>query len=139
MFWDSSAVVPLLLPETRSRRLTDLLASDHEPATWWATPVECQSALYGRHRERPLPGATVRTALQRIQAFAEDVDTIAATDAVRRRATRLLAIHPLRAGDALQLAAALIWCEDTPDGEAFLCLDERLRAAAANEGFDVLP
>jgi hypothetical protein len=81
----------------------------------------------------------MRAALQRLETFVEDTDTVAATEGVRRRAARLLAIHPLRAGDALQLAAALVWCEETPDGEAFVCLDERLRAAAAKEGFDVLP
>jgi predicted nucleic acid-binding protein len=139
MFWDSSAVVPLLLPEPRSSLLSDLLARDQEPAAWWATPTECQSALYRHHRQRPLGSAAMHAALQRLETFVEDTDTVAATEGVRRRAARLLAIHPLRAGDALQLAAALVWCEETPDGEAFVCLDERLRAAAAKEGFDVLP
>jgi hypothetical protein len=55
------------------------------------------------------------------------------------KALRLLGVHPLRAADALQLAAALILVRDDPAGRAFVCLDERLREAALLEGFRVLP
>ena len=51
MFWDSSALVPLLLAEPRSVDLTALLGGDKEPTLWWATPLECQSAIQRRHRE----------------------------------------------------------------------------------------
>jgi predicted nucleic acid-binding protein len=61
------------------------------------------------------------------------------TDELRDRAARLLDLHPLRAADALQLAAALDWCEERTTGAGFVCLDERLRAAATREGFDVYP
>jgi hypothetical protein len=47
--------------------------------------------------------------------------------------------HPLRAGDALQLAAALVSSEDAPQGETFVCLDTRLRDAARREGFAIRP
>ena len=139
MFWDSSALVPLLLPEPRSSYLSSLLARDDEVAVWWASPVECQSAIYRRHREKPLPVVGLTQALDRLQAIAEDVDTVAATDRVRHRAGRLLAVHPIRASDALQLAAALVWCEEHPRGETFVSLDERLRQAAIREGFLLLP
>ena len=55
------------------------------------------------------------------------------------RAMRLLTAHPLRPGDALQLAAALSWCGEKPAGAGFVCLDQRLREAAQREGFEVLP
>jgi len=48
---------------------------------------------------------------------------------------RLLRIHPLRAADAFQLAAALVACEERPAGFSFLTGDERLGEAAENEGF----
>ena len=72
-------------------------------------------------------------------ALVEDADTVAPSDDVRRRAGRLVATHPLRAADAFQLAAALIWCEEQPGGEAFVCLDERLREAARREGVTLVP
>jgi predicted nucleic acid-binding protein len=139
MFWDSSALVPILLPEARSEALTTLLAGDKEVVIWWATPLECQSALYRRHRDAPLTSPQIREMTDRLRAFVEHADTIAPTDDVRRRAARLLANHPLRAADALQLAAALIWCEEQPHNETFVCLDERLCAAARKEGFEVSP
>lgn len=59
--------------------------------------------------------------------------------AVRSRAIRLLAVHSLRAADALHLAAALTWCDEKPAGRQFVCLDQRLGQAAAAEGFEVIP
>ena len=139
MFWDSSALIPLLLPEPRSPELVSALSTDREVTIWWATPVECQSAIHRRHRDAPLPAALLTAALDRLRAFVEDVDGVAPTDEVRRRAGRLLGTHPLRAGDAFQLAASLIWCEEVPAGETFVCLDDRLREAARREGFQLLP
>jgi uncharacterized protein len=139
MFWDTSALIPLVLPEPRSAVLTEALAADREVTLWWGTPVECLSATYRRHRESPLPAPLLTAALSRLRALVEDADTVAPTDEVRRRAGRLVAAHPLRAADALQLAAALVWCEEQSAGEAFVCLDERLREAARREGFSLLP
>jgi predicted nucleic acid-binding protein len=139
MFWDSSAFVPLLLPEGRSAELTALLTADKEATIWWTTPLECQSAIQRRHREAPLPHPTMAIATERLRALVDLVDTVSPTDEVRRRAGRLVGVHPLRAADALQLAAALIWCEEQPHGEKFVSLDTRLRDAARSEGFDVLP
>ena len=139
MFWDSSALVPLLVPEPRSNELTSLLAFDTEPAIWWASPVECRSAIYRRHRESPIPQQTLKRALKRLDALAKDLDTIAATESVRQKAEKLPAAHPLRAADALQLASALIWRKNKPDQETFICLDNRLREAARLEGFNLRP
>ena len=66
-------------------------------------------------------------------------DSSATDPLVRHRAERLLALHPLRAGDALQLSAALVACEERPEGELLVCLDARLREAAAREGFHLVP
>lgn len=44
-FWDSSAVVPLLVAEDLSAPLQDLYAQDGSAVVWWATPVECVSAV----------------------------------------------------------------------------------------------
>lgn len=139
MFWDTSAIIPLVLPERRSAALTEAVVSDREVTVWWGTPVECLSATYRRHRETPLPSSVLNAALGRLRAIVEDADTVAPTDDVRRRAGRLVAAHPLRAADALQLAAALVWCEEQPAGELFVCLDQRLREAAQREGFTLVP
>ena len=52
------------------------------------------------------------------------------TPALRDTAIRLLRVHALRAGDALQLAAAIIASEHHPVSLEFVCLDDRLCIAA---------
>lgn len=139
MFWDSSALVPLLVPESQSAALATLVTDDKEATIWWGTPLECHSALHRRNREHPLPAAVTTTAIERIRTVVEHADTVSPSDELRRRAARLLAVHPLRAADALQLAAALLWCEEQPHSEGFVSLDVRLREAALKEGFTILP
>jgi predicted nucleic acid-binding protein len=138
MFWDSSAVVPLLVAERRSAALIEQLAADREATIWWGTPLECESALRRLAREQALSVPQLQRALGRLRALAEDLDTIVPTLELRNRAARLLGAHPLRAADALQLAAALAWSEEQPAGEAFVCLDPRLSEAAAREGFTIV-
>jgi hypothetical protein len=61
------------------------------------------------------------------------------TEVLRRRAERIIAVHPLRSADALQLAGALVWAQHFPQGLEVVCLDRNLREAASKEGFTVLP
>ena len=63
---------------------------------------------------------------------------VTAAARIRERALRALATHPLRAADAVQLAAALVAAEDRPRGHHFVCGDLRLREAATREGFDAV-
>ncbi len=79
MFWDSSAVVPVLIAESRSSEMVALLRSDEAPAVWWGSPVECQSAFYRRRREEILSSGALGAALARLERFAEDVDVVAPT------------------------------------------------------------
>jgi predicted nucleic acid-binding protein len=139
MFWDTSALVPLLATEAGSETMTALFAEDTEPVIWWATPLECQSALRRRHREGRLDGDALAASTERLRLLTQHADTVSPTDDLRRRAGRLLAFHPLGAADALQLAAALIWCEEQPHGEGLVTLDARLAEAARTEGFVVHP
>lgn len=139
MFWDASAIVPLLIDEPQSEALAGQLKTDGEPAIWWTTPVECESSVQRRRREGLMAAAEIPAIHERLRSLLQHVDTVAPTDEVRRRAARLLAVHPLRTGDALQLAAALLWSEEQPHGEQFVSLDARLRDAAAREGFSLVP
>jgi predicted nucleic acid-binding protein len=139
MFWDSSALVSWLLPERLSAQITPLLVSDQRLTIWWGTPVECLSAIYRRHRLSPLPDRLLAEAIDRSRKLAETARTVATSEEVRSRAARLLAVHSLRAADALQLAAALVFSGGQPAGETFVCLDQTLREAAVREGFAILP
>lgn len=136
MFWDSSALVPCFVPESRSSETTALLSTDTVITIWWATPVECSSALEAkqRHPREVLPTPIYTSAYQRLADVVAAADHVQPVDQVRDQATEYLKQHPLRAADALQLAAALVAHQPT-----FVTLDERLRKAAEVEGFIVLP
>jgi hypothetical protein len=54
---------------------------------------------------------------------------------IKMTARRLLRVHPLRAADALQLAAAFVASERRPPTLEFVCLADRLNDAARREGF----
>ena len=60
------------------------------------------------------------------------------SDAVRETAARFLRVHPLRAADALQIAAAFAAAEGRPASLQLISLDDRLCVAARKEGFAVV-
>jgi predicted nucleic acid-binding protein len=139
VFWDSSALVSSVVAEPSSPIVVPLLRSDPVPVLWWASPVECHSALYRQHREGSLPAAMLHRVMEALRIVLDDADLVVPTTAVRERASHLLATYPLRASDALQLAAAFVWCGGLPRQQGFVCLDRRLRDAARGAGFQVLP
>ena len=77
-------------------------------------------------------------ALERLRAISEQWNEVAPGEAVRAIAQRLLRVHPLRAVDALQLAAAIVAAGRDPASLEFVCLDDRLADAATREGFRVV-
>ena len=58
-------------------------------------------------------------------------------DRVRQLAEESCNRHAIRYEAALQLAAALVWCNEQPKGRNFICFDNRLRDAARATGFTV--
>lgn len=48
-------------------------------------------------------------------------------------------MHALSAADALHRGAALVLVEERTQGVGFVSFDERLREAAAREGFESIP
>jgi hypothetical protein len=134
-FWDASAIVPLLVAEERRDELLAELDRDARMFVWWGTPVECVSAVSRGEREGALSLAEATTALKRLRALSESWYEVLPSDAVRSTAQRLLRVHPLRAADSLQLAAALVASEGDPARLPFACLDDRLTEAAQREGF----
>jgi len=138
-FWDSSALIPIVVREGRSPLVETLATDDPEMIVWWASPVECGSAVHRLRREGVFTPTAAAQVLAGLAAVLDAANAVQPGDEVRAKALRLLRVHPLRAADALQLAAALLWTRERPGGRDFVCLDERLRTAAAIEGFQVLP
>lgn len=136
-FWDSSAIVPLLVSEAESPSTQRLYADDPAMVVWWMTEVECVSALARGQRLGRLPDPVLTEALGRLAALKAAWHEVEPGDEVRESAKRFLRVHDLRAADALQLAAAFFVAEARPSTIEFVSLDERLLTAARREGFPV--
>ena len=137
-FWDSSALVPLLTSQPATKSLESLYAADAHLIVWWVTPVECVSGLSRLERERGITTRELSTALERLTRLSKSWDEIQPNPRLRDLALRLLRSHPLRAADAMQLAAGIVASEHNFATLPFVCLDNRLAEAAAKEGFQIV-
>lgn len=117
-FWDTSAIVPLLVEERFTQRMLVLASDPVARVLWWGTPVEVRAALSRRERAGEFTGELVQESLHAFRAFAQAAREVSTTLGLHSRAERLVRVHPLRAAECQQLAAAL---------------------AAAREGLRLLP
>ena len=134
-FWDASAIVPLVLTEPTTKAVQTLAEKDPTLIVWWATEVECASAIARLERDDALDDAAATQAFHRLRQLVPTWHEVDPSDPVREAAVRFLRVHHLRAADALQLAAAFIAAERRPSLLEIVTLDERLAAAARKEGF----
>jgi uncharacterized protein len=134
-FWDASAIVPLVLTEPTTKAMQTLAEKDPTLIVWWATEVECASAIARLERDDALDDAAATQAFHRLRQLVPTWHEVDPSDPVREAAVRFLRVHHLRAADALQLAAAFIAAERRPSSLEIVTLDERLAAAARKEGF----
>lgn len=137
-YWDTSAIVPLLVDEDASDAVKDAFDADPLVVTWWGTAVECVSALARLEREGAMTPADMQIANERLDALEMTWAEVQPSDQVRDLASRLLRVHALRAADALQVAAALVAAEGHPGSLTLVSLDERLTLAAQREGLQVV-
>jgi uncharacterized protein len=104
---------------------------------WTLTSVEVISALRRLIRERALDERAAALAEERVHELLAAAHVVSDVDAVKPVAARLLRLHALRAFDALQLGAALLWSDGHSHGRIVHTLDVRLALAARREGFTV--
>ena len=134
-FWDTSALVPLCVRQGITPQAVALYKV-HDAVVWWATPVEMASALARLVRMKQLEPRDWTSARKLAKRLADSWSVIQPSDALRAKSVQLVDGYDLRAADAFQLAAALAWCEDAPQGRVFLTADRRLVEAARATGFD---
>jgi predicted nucleic acid-binding protein len=130
--------LPLLAQENETAQRRQQLQADPQIVTWWGSRVECASALNRLHRETVLDDNSFERIMEDLETLSSGWIEIQATEKLRQRALRLLRLHSIHAADALQLAAALIACGESPHTLPFLCGDSRLNDAARKEGFPLL-
>jgi uncharacterized protein with PIN domain len=87
-FWDSSAIVPLTVAEASTEALLATAAQDPVMCVWWATEIECVSALSRLEREGALTAGAITTALDRLDRLAEGWNEVQPTATLRGTARR---------------------------------------------------
>ena len=137
-FWDSSAIVPLLVGERSTPGVIAEAEQDREIIVWWATQAECVSAIARMEREARLDAPGTANAIDRLGELVHAWQEVQPVDRIRQTANRLLRVHGLRAADAFQLSAASSASEDRPSTLPLVTLDDRLARAAEREGFKVI-
>lgn len=136
-FWDSSAVVALVARQRGTTECRALAQADREMLVWWGTMVECECAVSRMVRTGDMPQAAVPAVREAVSRL--EWREIAPSREVRDLAMVLLRRHPLKTGDAFQLAAALSWYAGSALGQPYVTLDGHLAKAASDEGFTVIP
>ena len=136
-FWDSSAIVPLLVLEKETEQCIKAFQSDQVVLVWTMSKVEVFSALCRRFREGALKEVDFDSAKKRMNVFFDTAFEIISVPKVKDRALRLLQVHPLRAADAMQLAAVLVATQEDTSRMPIMSFDDRLTLAAKREGFTV--
>jgi predicted nucleic acid-binding protein len=137
-FWDTSALIPLVVSEPSTARARRWLREDPDVVVWTLTRVELLSALARRRREEPESASRLLAARRHLLSAWERWSEVTAVEVVRRHAERVVEGHRLRAADALQIGAALVAAEEDPRGLPFVTFDRNLVEAAEREGFPVL-
>ena len=138
-FWDTSAIVPLCCSQAATVRGRRLHRELKRMVVWWGTSIEARSAFARLVREGHFTVAERAKAVRLLAQLRTAWDEILPTEKVRSLAEDLPDAQGVRAADAAQLAAALVWCRERPKARPFVCFDEALRTAATALGFSVRP
>jgi len=137
-FWDSSALVPLIIEEKHSKACRQILRTDSAQIVFCLSQTEILSALWRRRRENFLDDADIRVVETRLGSLASRWTEIHSLTKVRDAAEQLLRSYPLRAADSLQLGACIAIFGNQRRDREFVVLDNVLAEAARSEGFKVI-
>jgi predicted nucleic acid-binding protein len=136
-FWDSSALIPCLIQQDATTKARQWLRKHPRPVVCWFTVVEINSALARLLREGDLSRSGHEVAMKQLRRLESRWVEVLPTAGMRRLANELLYKYELRAADVLQLASAMVWCNEHPRSRSFITLDARLASAAASAGFQI--
>ncbi len=139
MFWDTSAIVLLCCSQPATAQARRLARECRQTVVWWATSVEARSAFARLVRKGEMASSDLPVAIALLENLRRSWREVQPSQDMRLLAERIPDEYGVKAGDAFQLAAALVWCRERPRRRPFVCFDDRLAKAAAKAGFTVRP
>jgi uncharacterized protein len=105
-YFDTSAVVPLLIAEPGSARAASLWDGADRVVSVRLIYPETRAALAQAERLGRLTARQLRDAVSGFDSLFEEIDLVEIDDALARRAGELAEVRQLRGYDAVHLAAA---------------------------------
>ena len=105
-YFDTSAVVPLLIAESGSARAASLWDGADRVVSVRLLYPEARAALAQAERLGRLTARQLRTAVAELESLFEEIDLVEVDGALARRAGELAEVRQLRGYDAVHLAAA---------------------------------
>ena len=136
VYLDTSALVKLCVLETGTPLAVALWEGADALVTSRIADAEVQSVLAAAERIGRIDAAPAAQARDRWKQLWPGLTVVEVATSVADHAAELASKRPLRAGDALHLASALVLKEANP---LFAVWDRRLSAAGRAEGLTVLP
>ena len=111
------------------------LSRRYDMIVWWAAPVEIRGAFARLLRMGQLTASEHVGAQIRLRELRFKWLELLPDEELRDQAERLIDRFPIKAADALQLSAALVWCSGRPTGRTFISGDSQLLDAARQLDF----
>jgi uncharacterized protein len=105
-YFDTSAVLPLLIAEPGSARAASLWDGADRVVSIRLVYPETRAALVQAERLGRLTSRELRDAVTEFHSLFEEIDLVEVDDALARRAGELAEVRQLRGYDAVHLAAA---------------------------------
>jgi hypothetical protein len=122
-FWDASAIVPLLMTEPPTKTVQAIAEKDPTMIVWWATEVECASAVTRLERNAALDQAAATQAFGRLKHLVHAWHEVDPSDPIRRSCSRKLAPA---SGDHRIVLSAVHWSRTAADVLAAVRFEVRL-------------
>lgn len=136
-YFDTSALIKNYVREAGSSRVRRLLTR-YEFLSSAITPIEFQSALQRRHRQREITQRNYASIFARLGNDRSYWQLVEVVPQVLSKAEELVKTENVRTLDAIHIASAIIIQESFPTPLPFISADERQLAAAQNNELSVI-
>jgi predicted nucleic acid-binding protein len=137
-FFDTSAIVPLCLAQSASQQARRIYREFQKHTVAWTCQIEATAGICRAARVLGLAEMSRKRSLERLAELRNRWLETAVSEKMRSLSIDLLQSYDLRAGDAIQLASAIVWCRERPRNRPFVSFDLRLAEIAASIGFAVI-